>query len=100
MATCSTNQSTSTRLTPQQHSDLLLEVINQLGSLNKKVDVVWNHVVNKLEGSRVDSPSTKDDVYGDESHMPTFTLFLGFHLMPKLYNGGHNFAPRPETFMN
>lgn len=57
-------------------------------------------MVNKLEGSRVDSPSTKDDVYGDESHMPTFTLFLGFHLMPKLYNGGHNFAPRPETFMN
>lgn len=51
MCTRGNKHPNATRLTPQQREDLLLKVINQLGSLNKKVDVVWNHVFDKPKGS-------------------------------------------------
>lgn len=83
----------SARLTPQQCDDLL-EVIPQLGSINKKVDVVWNHVFDKSEGSGInkqedtpESGETKLHLEGgsnveNQSRTPTFTSFQGSRSMP------------------
>lgn len=39
------------KLTQQQRDDLLMEAVQQVGVLTKRVEAMWNHIFDKLEGS-------------------------------------------------
>lgn len=76
----------------QQRDDFLKEVVNQVGSLAKKRDVMLAHVFDKPESSTnprleegvdTEGPKMPDDFNrGEHSQMPLFTPFKihkGFH---------------------
>jgi hypothetical protein len=39
------------QLTQQQRDEMLLNLVNQIGDLSKKVDTMWNHHMEKPGGS-------------------------------------------------
>lgn len=41
----------ATQLTQQQRDEMLLNLVNQIGDLSKKVETMWNHHVEKPRGS-------------------------------------------------
>lgn len=51
MSACSTRLYNTPNLTWQQRDDVLLEVVNQVGSIAKKFDVMWAHVFDKPKSS-------------------------------------------------
>jgi hypothetical protein len=39
------------RLSQQQHDDLLIGLVNQVDSISKRMEIIWDHVFEKLESS-------------------------------------------------
>lgn len=52
---------TFSRLTQQQRDELLMEVVQQVGVLTKQVELLWNHVFDKLEGSGTNNQEDGSD---------------------------------------
>jgi hypothetical protein len=40
------------RLSQQQHDDLLIGLVNQVDSISKRMEIMWDHVFNKPESFR------------------------------------------------
>lgn len=51
MSARSTKLYNTTHITQQQLDDILLQVVNKMGSLSKKLDVMWTLVFDKPESS-------------------------------------------------
>jgi hypothetical protein len=51
MSTHSGRAYNATQLTQQQQDEMLLNLVNQIGELSKKVDTMWNHHVERPRGS-------------------------------------------------
>jgi len=110
MSTHSGRAYNATQLTQQQQDEMLLNLVNQIGELSKKVDTMWNHHVERPRGSgekkngeeaEGEEPIGGDDMrqrfnaaYHDSDYAPRYPNNTG----PCFYKGEKN--PYFEGYTN
>lgn len=98
---------TTPRLTQQQRDDVLLEVVNQVGSLTKKLDTMWAHLFDKPRSSNNPKHEENGDhggiekeanfTIGDHSQLPPFQHS---HWVTHTFMEERNFQPQMEHVCN